>query len=91
MENRHDEVFDMNSRHRNGAFPAPDPLLAKIFTAGLDPTQSTAARPGTEEKVLILSARYAAGVALWNSRDRRDHGLKECELMGAILSIDQRP
>ncbi len=91
MESSHDEVFDMNSRHENGEFRTPDPLLEGLFAAGLDPRQSTAARPGTEEKVLMLSARYAAGVALWNTHDRRDHGLKECELMGAILGIDQRP
>jgi hypothetical protein len=91
MENRHDEVFDTNSMHRNGEFCAPDPLLEKFFAAGLDPTQSTAARPGTEEKVLMLSARYAAGVALWNSRDCRDNDVKECELMGAILGFDRQP
>ena len=91
MENRHDNVFDSNSMQRNGEFRTPDPRLAQFFATGVDPTQSTAARPGTEEKVLMLTARYAAGVALWNSHDRCDHGLKECELMGAILGMDQQP
>jgi hypothetical protein len=90
MENNHDDGFDSNVMRRNGEFRTPDALLEKLFSAGLDPTQSTAARPGTEEKVLMLSARYAAGVSLWNSRDRSEHGLKECELMGAIFDIDQQ-
>lgn len=88
MGNRHDELFDLNSMHRNGEFRATDPLLEEFFAGGIDPTHFTAARPGTEEKVLMLSARYAAGVALWNSRDRRDNDLNECEVMGAILGID---
>jgi len=81
---------DLNVMWRNGEFRTPDPRLEDFVSVGFDPTQSTAARPGTEEKVLMLSARYAAGVALWNSRDCRDHGLKECELIGALLGIDQQ-
>jgi hypothetical protein len=91
MEHRHDDVLRSNSMQRIGEFRTPDPRFEEFFNAGLDPMKSTPARPGTEEKVLMLSARYAAGVALWNSRDRCDHGLKECELMGAILGVDQRP
>ncbi|MGE5191046.1 MAG: hypothetical protein ACM3U2_01000 [Deltaproteobacteria bacterium] len=86
----HDDDFSSNWTQTIGEFGAPA-HLDEFITMGVDPTQSTAARPGTEEKVLMLSARYAAGVALWNTRDRRDHGLKECELMGAILGIDQQP
>lgn len=41
---------------------------------GIDPTQPTKAKPGSEEKVLMLAARYAAGVPLWHDRDRYDHG-----------------
>jgi hypothetical protein len=89
MLTMHDD-FDSNAMQWNGKFRAPDPRLEEFFSAGLDPTQSTAARPGTEEKVLMLTARYAAGVALWNAEDRCDCSLKECELMGAILGIDQR-
>jgi hypothetical protein len=89
MENLHNDE-DLNVMRRNGEFRTPDPRFEEFVSAGFDPTQSTAARPGTEEKVLMLSARYAAGVALWNSRDRRDHGLKECELMGALLGIDRQ-
>jgi hypothetical protein len=91
MEHRHDDMLNANSRQWMGEFRAPDPRLEEFVSAGLDPSNSTAARPGTEEKVLMLSARYAAGVALWNSHDRRDHGLKECELMGAIFGVNQKP
>jgi hypothetical protein len=41
---------------------------------GIDPTKPTAAKPGSEEKVLMLAARYAAGVPLWHTRDCYDHG-----------------
>ncbi|MBI1345923.1 hypothetical protein GC163_06505 [bacterium] len=41
---------------------------------GIDPSSPTAAKPGSEEKVLMLAARYAAGVPLWHDRDCYDHG-----------------
>jgi hypothetical protein len=41
---------------------------------GIDPVRPTAAKPGSEEKVLMLAARYAAGVPLWNDKDCYDHG-----------------
>lgn len=41
---------------------------------GIDPTQPTSAKPGSEEKVLMLAARYAAGVPLWHDKDCYDHG-----------------
>lgn len=41
---------------------------------GIDPSSPTAAKPGTEEKVLMLAARYAAGVPLWHDSDCYDHG-----------------
>lgn len=44
---------------------------------GIDPSQPTIARPGTEEKVLVLSARYAAGVPLWHPHDCIDDGSEE--------------
>ena len=41
---------------------------------GIDPSSPTTAKPGTEEKVLMLAARYAAGVPLWHDEDCYDHG-----------------
>ncbi len=40
----------------------------------LDPTE---AKPGSEDKVRMLSARYAAGVPLWHNSDCYDHGPAE--------------
>lgn len=41
---------------------------------GLDPATPTKAKPGSEEKVLMLAARYAAGLPLWHFDDCTDHG-----------------
>ena len=41
---------------------------------GIKPTSPTNAKPGTSEKVLMMAARYAAGVALWHSSECLDHG-----------------
>lgn len=40
---------------------------------GIDPVAPTVAKPGSEEKVLMLAARYAAGVPLWHEKDCYDH------------------
>ena len=63
----------------------------EVNAMGIDPRKSTRARPGTEEKVQMLSARYAAGLSLWDDRDRYDHGPKERELMGAISDLQPLP
>lgn len=65
--------------------------LEDYLTSGIDPSKSTRAKPGTEEKVLMLSARYAAGLALWHTRDRHDHGPKERDLMGATSDLHPNP
>lgn len=44
---------------------------------GIDPFNPTDAKPGSEEKVRVLAARYAAGVPLWNENDRYDHSSDE--------------
>lgn len=41
---------------------------------GVNPTAPTKAKPGSEEKVLMLAARYAAGMPLWHNDDCTDHG-----------------
>ena len=41
---------------------------------GVNPIQPTPAKPGSEAKVLMLAARYAAGLPLWHERDCYDHG-----------------
>ncbi len=46
---------------------------------GIDPSEPTSAKPGSEQKVFTLAARYAAGLPLWHDEDCIDHGP-----MGAI-------
>lgn len=58
--------------------------LDDFAAMGIDPETPTSARPGSEEKVLMLSARYAAGLPLWHNEDCYDHGPQESELMGAV-------
>lgn len=40
---------------------------------GVDPKVPTDAKPGSDDKVLMLAARYAAGLPLWHEEDRYDH------------------
>jgi hypothetical protein len=42
--------------------------------SGVNPLSPTKAKPGSEEKVLMLAARYAAGMPLWHNNDCTDHG-----------------
>ena len=58
--------------------------LEEFNAMGINPFKATHARPGSEEKVLMLSARYAAGLPLWHDSDCYDHGPHETELMGAL-------
>jgi hypothetical protein len=41
---------------------------------GIDPLAPTEAKPGSDHKVKMLAARYAAGVPLWHDSDCYDHG-----------------
>ncbi|HLJ11505.1 MAG TPA: hypothetical protein VKU82_09960 [Planctomycetaceae bacterium] len=65
--------------------------IEEFKAMGINPLKSTKAKPGTEEKVLMLSARYAAGLPLWHDRDCYDHGPKERELMGALSEAHPQP
>ena len=38
---------------------------------GIEPASPTVAKPGSEEKVVMLAARYATGLPLW-------HGTRQC-------------
>ena len=49
---------------------------------GINPDDATQAKPGSEQKVLMLAARYAAGLPLWNNSDCYDHGPGENLLQG---------
>jgi hypothetical protein len=41
---------------------------------GIEPGDPTEAKPGSEEKVVMLAARYNAGLPLWHNEDCVDHG-----------------
>jgi hypothetical protein len=41
---------------------------------GINPGSPTVAKPGSEDKVTMLAARYAAGMPLWHTEDCYDHG-----------------
>lgn len=58
--------------------------LEEFKAMGINPFKATQARPGSDEKVMMLSARYAAGLPLWHDADCYDHGPHEAELMGAL-------
>ncbi|MEM7813106.1 MAG: hypothetical protein AAF532_16650 [Planctomycetota bacterium] len=45
----------------------------EFLAMGIIPADPTDARPGSEEKVMMLAARYAAGLPLWHDEDRYDH------------------
>ncbi|MCH7988167.1 MAG: hypothetical protein IID46_03335 [Planctomycetes bacterium] len=42
-------------------------------TMGFDPQTSTSAKPGSDDKVIMLAARYASGLPLWHKKDCYDH------------------
>ena len=54
-------------------------------TDGLDlnPDTPTVAAPGSMEKVMMLQARYAAGVPLWDKRDSYDHDRQPATALSA--------
>lgn len=52
---------------------------------GIDPYRPTRSKPGSEAKVLMLSARYAAGLPLWHNEDCYEHGPRELDLMGTEM------
>jgi hypothetical protein len=41
---------------------------------GVAPLDATVAKPGSTDKVVMLAARYAAGLPLWHDEDCYDHG-----------------
>ncbi len=45
-----------------------------FLAVGINPGAPTEAKPGSEEKVMMLAARYASGMPLWHQDDCYDHG-----------------
>ena len=65
------------------------PYEEEDFAAlGIDPLAPTAAKPGSEEKVLMLAARYAVGLPLWHNGDCIDHGPSGLGLLEGGVAMD---
>lgn len=73
-----DAAETMNVVEGSADAMSSDELLAMeeidFAALGIDPNSPTEAKPGSEQKVLMLAARYAAGLPLWHGDDRYDHG-----------------
>ena len=55
----------------------PEYVAEEFDFSSVDPLNPTGAKPGSEDKVRMLAARYAAGVPLWHDDDCYDHGPAE--------------
>jgi len=64
------EAFDQVPFHSEEVTPFAAVDLAEL---GVDPREPTLARPGSDDKVLMLAARYASGLPLWHDADCSDH------------------
>ena len=53
-----------------------------FIALGINPSAPTLAKPGSEDKVQMLAARYAAGLPLWHDKDCYDHGPGELNEAG---------
>ena len=63
--------------------------LEEFVAMGINPSSPTTARPGSEEKVLMLSARYAAGMPLWHEEDCYDHGPNDLQFKEYLWQTDR--
>ena len=73
-----DKIWQDDTNH-SGAGPWIGEMREGIE---VDPETPTTAAPGSMEKVMMLQARYAAGVPLWDDRDSYDHS-KAAAMVGA--------
>ena len=44
-----------------------------FIALGINPSKPTEAKPGSDDKVMMLAARYAVGLPLWHDSDCYDH------------------
>ena len=73
----------MSTKETEPSYSKTESLFAEFMEAefeedfkalGIDPSTATHAKPGSDEKVIMLAARYSAGLPLWHGEDRYDHG-----------------
>ena len=71
-----DSDLDFESELQNDALSDYGDLFTEedFRAIGVDPAAPTPAKPGSEDKVSMLAARYAAGLPLWHHEDCYDHG-----------------
>lgn len=79
---------DDRKRQPGGMEGEPAVPTIDEVTALVDPTKSTRAKPGSDEKVTMLAARYAAGLALWDDGDNEDHGPSDAD---SAVGVGQPP
>ena len=68
----------------------------ELKSLGVGPGAPTAAKPGSEEKVMMLAARYAAGLPLWHNDDdivipkhfKHMHGIHAYTKDGMTIACD---
>jgi len=84
--------FQFGSDVSEQTIAAEESLEFDDFEAlGLNPVGATPAKPGSEEKVLMLSARYDLGLPLWHTEDCDEHGPREPELKGNSPQDEEEP
>lgn len=77
MSSRYDDDVEFEEMEDEGSLGEYEEFFDEEFdfaAVGIDPMKETDAKPGSEDKVLMLAARYAAGLPLWHDEDRYDHG-----------------
>ncbi len=93
-EDTQDEDFDLaGSLPEDGAGDEEenDALGYSAFELmSIDPYRPTKAKPGTERKVMVVAARYAAGLPLWHQEDCYEHGPKDLDFTGHDLGVQYR-
>ncbi|AMV21830.1 hypothetical protein [Planctomyces sp. SH-PL14] len=58
--------------------------IEDFSSMGVDPLIPTPAKPGSEDKVRMLAARYAAGLPLWHDEDCYDHGPVDSSVLAGL-------
>jgi hypothetical protein len=83
LDNQVDLVEEFGAEEDSDVSSIFDELDHLDFEAlGINPNEPTEAKPGSERKVLTLAARYAAGLPLWDQKDRYDHAPGQTNLSG---------
>ena len=80
-----DDDLEFEMDHGFGGFDEEE-----LLALGIDPSQPTDAKPGSEDKVVMLAARYSVGLPLWHNDDRYDHGPGQVDPMSLFGVGDGR-